>query len=131
MVRENFARLSTSMDASTESRSMATACFSVRQSIQSTIPRSRSAGELASMARARRRSGRCGFIYAATDTSARIERNLSPMLSRQGHRLLQVGIALLIFSSIEGFAIPYLPSPPLGLSVHRLSALQAVLLMAL
>src|SRR5260370_12616381 len=57
--------------------------------------------------------------------------NLSPMLSRQGHRLLQVGIALLIFSSIEGFAIPYLPSPPLGLSVHRLSALQAVLLMAL
>jgi len=53
------------------------------------------------------------------------------MLSRQGHRLLQVGVALLIFSSIEGFAIPYLASPSLGLSVHRLSALQAVLLIAL
>ena len=53
------------------------------------------------------------------------------MVSRQGHRLLQVGIALLIFSSVEGFAIPHLASPPLGLSVHRLSALQAVLLLAL
>jgi hydroxylaminobenzene mutase len=53
------------------------------------------------------------------------------MLSRQGHRLLQVGIVLLIFSSVEGFAIPYLASPPLGLSAHRLSAMQAVLLLAL
>lgn len=53
------------------------------------------------------------------------------MLSRQGHRLLQVGIALFLFSSVEGFAIPYLAIPRLGLSVHTLSALQGVLLLAL
>jgi hydroxylaminobenzene mutase len=47
------------------------------------------------------------------------------------HRLLQVGVALLLFTSFEGFVIPYLASPPLGLSVHRLGALQAVLLLAL
>jgi hydroxylaminobenzene mutase len=55
----------------------------------------------------------------------------SNMLSRQGHRLLQVGIALFLFSSVEGFAIPYLAIPRLGLSVHTLSALQGVLLLAL
>jgi hydroxylaminobenzene mutase len=53
------------------------------------------------------------------------------MLSRQGHRLLQVGVALFLFVSLEGFAIPYLASPRLGLSVHTLSALQGVLLLAL
>ena len=35
---------------------------------------------------------------------------------------------MLLFASFEGFAIPYLASPPLGLSVHRLSALLGVLL---
>ena len=49
-------------------------------------------------------------------------------LSRQGQRLLQVGVAMLLFTSFEGFAIPYLASPPLGLSVHRLGALHGVLL---
>jgi hydroxylaminobenzene mutase len=49
----------------------------------------------------------------------------------QGRRLLQVGAALLIFTSLEGFVIPYLAAPRLGLSVHTLSALQAVLLLAL
>jgi hypothetical protein len=39
----------------------------------------------------------------------------------QGHRLLQVGIALFVFSGLEGFAIPHLPVPRLGLSVHTLS----------
>ncbi|UCI09147.1 hypothetical protein [Mesorhizobium sp. B1-1-8] len=57
--------------------------------------------------------------------------NASSMLARQGHRLLQIGVALLLFSSIEGFAIPYLAAPRLGLSVHTLSALQSVLLLAL
>jgi hydroxylaminobenzene mutase len=57
--------------------------------------------------------------------------NLSNMLSRQSHRLLQVGVALLVFSSLEGFAIPYLAAPRLGLSAHTLSALQGVLLLAL
>jgi hydroxylaminobenzene mutase len=53
------------------------------------------------------------------------------MLSRQGHRLLQVGVALFLFTSLEGFAIPYVAAPRLGLSVHTLSALQGVLLLAL
>ena len=53
------------------------------------------------------------------------------MLSRQGHRLLQVGIALFLFSSLEGFAIPYFSVPRLGLSVHTLSALQGVILLTL
>lgn len=53
----------------------------------------------------------------------------SIVLSRQGHRLLQVGIALFLFISLEGFAIPYLAAPRLGLSVHTLGALQGVLLL--
>ncbi|MDX8498655.1 hypothetical protein RFM99_09500 [Mesorhizobium sp. VK4C] len=57
--------------------------------------------------------------------------NASSPLSRQGHRLLQIGIALLLFSSFEGFAIPYLAAPRLGLSAHTLSGLQGVLLLAL
>ena len=57
--------------------------------------------------------------------------NSSNMLSRQGHRLLQVGIALFLFSSLEGFAIPYFTVPHLGLSVHTLSALQGVILLTL
>src|SRR5947207_9064510 len=57
--------------------------------------------------------------------------NSSKMLARQGHRLLQVGVALLVFSSLEGFAIPYMAGPRLGLSAHTLSALQGVLLLVL
>ncbi len=53
------------------------------------------------------------------------------MVSRQGHRLLQIGVALLLFTCFEGFAIPYVAAPHLGLSVHRLSALISVLLLAL
>jgi (hydroxyamino)benzene mutase len=52
-------------------------------------------------------------------------------LSRQGHHLLQIGVALLLFTSFEGFAIPYVAVPQLGRSVHSLSALLAVLLLAL
>lgn len=51
-------------------------------------------------------------------------------LSRQGQRLLQMGICLFLFSSFEGFAIPHLGSPRIGLSVHTLSALQGVMLLA-
>jgi (hydroxyamino)benzene mutase len=50
--------------------------------------------------------------------------------SRQGHRLLQIGVVLFVFSSFEGFAIPYLAAPRLGLSAHTLSSLQGVLLLA-
>ncbi|PBB20031.1 hypothetical protein CK219_08455 [Mesorhizobium sp. WSM4313] len=44
---------------------------------------------------------------------------------------MQIGVALLLFSSFEGFAIPYLAAPRLGLSAHTLSGLEAVLLLAL
>jgi hydroxylaminobenzene mutase len=52
-------------------------------------------------------------------------------LSRQGHRLLQIGIALFLFTSFEGFAVPYFAVPNLGRSVHTLSAFSGVLLLAL
>ena len=52
-------------------------------------------------------------------------------LSRQSQRLLQIGVGLLLFASFEGFVIPYVAVPRLGLSVHTLSALQSVLLLAL
>lgn len=55
----------------------------------------------------------------------------SSLLAPQGRRLLQIGIALLLYSSVDGFAIPLLGSQRIGLSVHTLSALQAVLLLAL
>jgi hydroxylaminobenzene mutase len=55
----------------------------------------------------------------------------SPNLSRQGQRLLQVGAALLLYSFLEGFAIPHFGSPRIGLSVHTLSAFEGVLLLVL
>ena len=57
--------------------------------------------------------------------------NASTLLSRQGHRLLQIGVALLLFTSFEGFVVPHFAAPQLGRSVHTLSALLAVLLLAL
>src|SRR5688572_20712369 len=53
------------------------------------------------------------------------------VISRQGHRMLQAGVGLFVFSAIEGFFIPLLPAPRLGLSVHTLSALQGVMLLGL
>jgi hydroxylaminobenzene mutase len=55
----------------------------------------------------------------------------SGSLTRQGHRLLQLGIGLLLFTSLQGFAIPHFAAPNLGRSVHTLSALSGVLLLAL
>ena len=52
-------------------------------------------------------------------------------LTRQSQRLLQIGVGLLLFASFEGFAIPIVAAPHLGLSAHTLSALQSVLLLAL
>src|SRR5215813_6118886 len=49
---------------------------------------------------------------------------------RQGHRFLQLGAALLLFAALEGLAVPSLPLPRLGLSVHTLSAIQALLFLA-
>lgn len=50
--------------------------------------------------------------------------------SHCAQRLLQVGVALLLLTSLEGFVIPVLASPPLGLAAHRLGALIAVLMLA-
>src|SRR5947199_3565270 len=55
----------------------------------------------------------------------------SSALSRQGHRMLQIGIGHFVFSGLEGFAISILPVPALGRSVHTLSALQGVMMLAL
>jgi hydroxylaminobenzene mutase len=53
------------------------------------------------------------------------------MVARQGQRLLQLGVALFLFASFEGFAIPYLAAPELALAAHTLSALEGVLVLAL
>ena len=53
------------------------------------------------------------------------------MLSRQGHRLLQLGVALFLVSSFEGFVIPGFAAPRLGLSAHSLMALLGVLFIAM
>jgi len=53
------------------------------------------------------------------------------LLSRQGHRLLQIAIVLILYLAVEGFAIPYFGSPRIGLSVHTLGATQAILLLGL
>src|SRR5258708_5046730 len=52
------------------------------------------------------------------------------LLSRQSQRLLQLGVALLLFTSFEGFAVQSFASSSLGRSVHTLSGLTAILLMA-
>ncbi len=57
--------------------------------------------------------------------------NASSPLERQGHRLLQFGILLFLFSSFDGFVIPVLASPRIALSAHTLSALQAVMMLAI
>jgi hydroxylaminobenzene mutase len=51
-------------------------------------------------------------------------------LERQGHRLLQLGMVLILYASIEGFVIPYLGSQRIGLSAHTLGAFQGVFLLA-
>jgi len=53
------------------------------------------------------------------------------ILARQGHRLLQVGVALLLLTSFWGFLFPNLAAPQLGLSAHKLASLQAALFLGL
>ncbi len=57
--------------------------------------------------------------------------NTLTLLQYQSQRLLQIGVVLFLYSSLDGFAIPFLASPRIGLSVHTLSALQAVMLLAI
>ena len=52
-------------------------------------------------------------------------------LQRQGHRLLQIGVALFLFTSFEGFVIPYFASPQLGRSKHSLAGIFGLILLAL
>ena len=44
--------------------------------------------------------------------------------------MLQIGVVMFVFAAAEGFVISSLPVPRLGLSVHTLSALQGVMLLA-
>jgi len=57
--------------------------------------------------------------------------NPPDVLSRQGRRLLQLGVVLFLFTSFEGFVIPALAVPNLGRSVHTLSAFCGVLFLAM
>ena len=57
--------------------------------------------------------------------------NSSDTLSLQGHRLLQIGVALFLFTSLEGFAVPHFAVPSLGRSVHTLSAFSGIVLLTL
>src|SRR5690348_7218122 len=52
------------------------------------------------------------------------------LLSRQSQHLLQLGMILVLFASFEGFVIPSVASPRIGLSVHTLSAFQGVFMLA-
>jgi len=56
---------------------------------------------------------------------------MNSSLPHQGQRLLQTGIVFILYASFEGFAIPFVASPRVGLSAHTLGALEGVLLLAL
>jgi (hydroxyamino)benzene mutase len=64
-------------------------------------------------------------------STATTDASTSSILSRQSRRLLQIGAGFRLYSFFDGFPIPYLASPRIGLSVHTLAALQSVLLLAL
>jgi len=57
--------------------------------------------------------------------------NASLIASRQGLRLLQSGVALLLLTALFGFAIPLIAAPQLGLAAHKLAGLESVLLIAM
>ena len=50
--------------------------------------------------------------------------NGSVIAPRHGLRLTQTGVALLLFTSLVGFAIPHVAAPQLGLAAHKLGALR-------
>ena len=53
------------------------------------------------------------------------------VLSWQGRTLLQLGVALFLFTSFEGFVVPYFAVPNLGRSVHTLSGFTGTLFLAI
>src|SRR5262249_10584753 len=82
----------------------------------------------------------CGALVTRASSRTRRSRdvfrtgvgmNASQALQLQGHRLLQIGVALFLFTSLDGFALPYFAVPLLGRSVHQLSALLGLIFIAL
>ena len=65
-----------------------------------------------------------------TDTTAKERCMSATALAVQGHRLIQIGVALFLFTSFQGFAVPHFAVPNLGRSVHTLSGFTGVLLVA-
>jgi (hydroxyamino)benzene mutase len=55
----------------------------------------------------------------------------APALARQAHRLLQIGVALFLLTSLQGFTVPYFTVPNLGRSVHTLTGFTGLMLLAL
>jgi hydroxylaminobenzene mutase len=55
----------------------------------------------------------------------------SRAIAAQGHRLMQIGVALFLFTSVQGFAVPHFAVPALGRSVHTLSGFAGVMLVAI
>jgi hydroxylaminobenzene mutase len=70
-----------------------------------------------------------GGVRPKPDLQFEVFMDVASLLARQGQCLLQIGVCLLVYSSFDGFAISYLGSPRIGLSVHTLSAYQGVLLL--
>jgi (hydroxyamino)benzene mutase len=57
--------------------------------------------------------------------------HISDWSSRQGHRLLQIGILLFLFALLVGLVVPKFSVPRLGLSVHLLGIMQGTFLVVL
>jgi hypothetical protein len=55
----------------------------------------------------------------------------APALAVQGHRLIQIGVALFLLTSFQGLAVPYFAAPNLGRSVHTLSGFTGAMFLAL
>lgn len=70
-------------------------------------------------------------LHRLTVNSEWMAMDASNTLVHLGHRLLQIGVALFLFTSFEGLAIPYIAVPLLGRSAHSLSALLGVILIVL
>jgi (hydroxyamino)benzene mutase len=55
----------------------------------------------------------------------------TPALAIQGHRLIQIGVALFLLTSFQGLTVPYFAVPNLGRSVHTLTGFTGVMFLAL
>jgi len=57
--------------------------------------------------------------------------NSSILLSRQGHRLVQLGVALFLFVTLQGLVIQNFAVPSLGGSAHTLSLSSGLVLLGI